>query len=353
MIYLIGVTNNIPSLNGLEGSPREENSSNISLSDDYISHGQISITNDEMFAKYFFEGDGTVDSPFLIQGLNITTIATCILICNTSKYVLISDCWLKSGDKMFGFYDTMGTTVLSAVNVSSGILVYSVLPNTISITNNVFVEGTQAVSAHSLNGILITDNIVYDTRILSFDVTNIQLINNEFHDGSIDVLYFNDSEINSNSFFEGGIYVMHSFNLTIHGNYAKGGYRGIYLRDSDFNLIAWNILINQEYGLTLAASHHNIIHHNTFINNTQQAVDMGAYNIWYDSETLEGNWWSDYNGTGVYTFDYDATDYYPLTFPEEDSNLIEVIALIVTLTLVIVGFSTVTILYLRKRKNLV
>ncbi|MHA1911368.1 MAG: NosD domain-containing protein [Candidatus Kariarchaeaceae archaeon] len=348
VIHLISVTYYIPlPSNGLVGNPREENSSNISLSGDYISHGQISITSDEMFAKYDFEGAGTADSPFLIQGLNITTTATCILICNTSKHVLISDCWLKSGDEFFGFYP-------SGVNVSSGILVYSIAPNTISIVNNVFVEGVQAVSAHSLNGIFLSDNIVYDTRIISFDATNVQIVNNEFHNGTIEVQYLNDSEIRSNSCFEGGIHILKSFNITIHGNFAKDGDRGIYLFYTHNNLITWNNLINNEYGLSLAFSHNNLIHHNTFINNSRmQAGNFGSNNIWYDPETLEGNWWSDYNGTGVYTFDYGATDYYPLIFPEEDSNLFEVIALIITLTLVIVGLSTAIILYLKKRQNMV
>ena len=59
-----------------------------------------------------------------------------------------------------------------------------------------------------------------------------------------------------------------------------------------------------------------IIHHNIFINNgaTVQAYDEGTDNIWYDIETNEGNYWSEWSGTGEYLIDGSSgsIDPYPL-----------------------------------------
>jgi parallel beta-helix repeat protein len=311
------------------------------LSEDYVPHDRISITSDEMFSKYDFPGEGTTDSPFLIQGLNITTISTCIFIQNTSKHVLITNCWLKSGDENFGNF-----------NVSTGIYIYNVTANTVSVSNNILIEGRQAVHVKKSNGVLISDNNLFDTRILTDYADNIQILNNELNQGYILIMYTNHSEIKSNLCFGGGIDIWYSFNLTIYDNLAQNAYDGIYLFDTHNSLITWNKLINNEDGIVLAFSSNNLVHHNTFTNNTDdQAVDIGSNNTWYDPETLEGNWWSDYNGTGVYTFNYDATDYYPLLPLEESSKPFELITIIVVVSLVILGLSTAVIVYLRKRNS--
>ncbi len=52
--------------------------------------------------------------------------------------------------------------------------------------------------------------------------------------------------------------------------------------------------------------------HNAFINNswqdldveyTSQAFDWGQNNNWYNDISLEGNYWSDWSGIGVYELD--------------------------------------------------
>ncbi len=96
---------------------------------------------------------------------------------------------------------------------------------------------------------------------------------------------------------------------------------GIYLVLSDECSIIWNIVdFNRDYGVYLERSNENIVHHNTFIANglyydrPSQAYDDGSNNQWYDSSTLEGNYWSDYTGSGDYEIDGNAetTDPYPL-----------------------------------------
>ena len=65
----------------------------------------------------------------------------------------------------------------------------------------------------------------------------------------------------------------------------------------------------------------NFIHHNNFIDNNlndtfnSQAYDDSTNTRWYDSRTHEGNYWSDWNGTGPYALDGSAHsfDLYPLS----------------------------------------
>ena len=76
---------------------------------------------------------------------------------------------------------------------------------------------------------------------------------------------------------------------------------------------------NVEYGIVLWGDD-NVVHHNTFVDNniggSSQAFDGGTNNVWYDISTLEGNFWSDYDGDGNYTMDGVGTaDLYPLLEP--------------------------------------
>lgn len=74
-----------------------------------------------------------------------------------------------------------------------------------------------------------------------------------------------------------------------------------------------------DFGLELAGSNNNIVHHNIFIannfNGTVNAIDEGSGNIWFDEKTLEGNFWDTWSGDGVYniTGSANSIDPYPLS----------------------------------------
>ena len=83
---------------------------------------------------------------------------------------------------------------------------------------------------------------------------------------------------------------------------------------------------NLKYGVKLESNGFNIIHNNNFTDNmyegSSQAYDDGFRNTWYDTETMEGNYWSDYDGTGNYSIDGSAgsVDLYPFEEHEESST---------------------------------
>ena len=130
---------------------------------------------------------------------------------------------------------------------------------------------------------------------------------------------------------------------------------GIMLSYSDYCLITYNLLQeNYGYGIYLyEMCEHNIIHHNSFIDNNQggtsQACDYGNNNIWFDSTINEGNWWSDWTGSPSYPIDGSANsiDPFPLGEPAV-SEFTQISGIIITLFL---SLALIPLL-LRKKKGI-
>ncbi|MGC9061093.1 MAG: hypothetical protein ACP5JR_07695, partial [Thermoplasmata archaeon] len=82
----------------------------------------------------------------------------------------------------------------------------------------------------------------------------------------------------------------------------------------------------------------NIIHHNNFWQNNGagkgvsgncQAYDSVGGNFWYNNTAQEGNYWSNWNGSGAYPIDggAGASDNYPLSNPTHELSNITAIAM--------------------------
>jgi len=97
---------------------------------------------------------------------------------------------------------------------------------------------------------------------------------------------------------------------------------GIYNR-----VIGNSLLRSQTAGLIIESAQNNTIHHNNFVNNTQQVRFIGSAltNFWNTSSFAEGNYWSDYKGNDVNkdgigdspytTIASGNTDFHPLIGP--------------------------------------
>lgn len=143
---------------------------------------------------------------------------------------------------------------------------------------------------------------------------------------------------------------------------------GISLANSNFCVITYNLLENNKaFGVFLDSdSDDNIIHHNNFIDNNlddilvgifdgfSQAFDHGTDNTWYDTETLIGNYWSDWSGTGSYVIDglADASDPYPQSellnppvFSEPNNSDMQILVLVLGLAIIPIS------LIIRKRSK--
>ncbi|MHA2291531.1 MAG: right-handed parallel beta-helix repeat-containing protein [Candidatus Hodarchaeales archaeon] len=111
----------------------------------------------------------------------------------------------------------------------------------------------------------------------------------------------NNSSITGNSACENtdGFYLWESTNNNITGNTAceNTGGDGFSLWNSNNNTVIRNdILYNNQYGILLSDSSHNLLYLNIFIKNIiePQAYDLTGENSWTNSS--HGNYWSDYSG---------------------------------------------------------
>ena len=117
---------------------------------------------------------------------------------------------------------------------------------------------------------------------------------------------------------------------------------------------------NGEYGIQLSDdSDNNAIHHNSFFANGQnnlknsQACDNGTYNLWYDETLLEGNYWSDYSGTGSYLISGSAaaSDPYPFLTGEQVIRRYFPLLLRIGLFFFVVGLLVVVLFLIRRSKS--
>ena len=145
---------------------------------------------------------------------------------------------------------------------------------------------------------------------------------------------------------------------------------GIAIRASNFMFISFNHFEdNSQHGLAIiSASSFSFIHHNTFIDNSKESIytitddrtgttesqgyDEGNQNMWHDASTGHGNWWSDWDGVGVYEIDGSANsiDLYPQQIDQNGETTSETsLSMISSITLLL--FSTLVIIIRKFNKQ--
>ncbi len=266
----------------------------------------IEIGSDSDFDTNGILGEGTEESPYIIENLKIKTsgyFSRAIYIHDTTSHFVIRNCIIEHG--------------------YFGIWVSDVTDYTPQIFNNTCVgttnEGIGIVVA-DFNGGVITENTCMNSG------------------QGIRTIYANFISISENKI-------------------SNCVFQGINIHHSHFNNITYNVIKNcTDFSVALVGSitFNNSVHHNNFINNakketynidgelsglmTSQAYDDGFLNTWYEEKTKTGNQWSDYSGEGPYTIDGSAlsVDKYPNKVETERSSLnlgIEVTSLISLLSL--------------------
>jgi parallel beta-helix repeat protein len=203
----------------------------------------------------------------------------------------------------------------SVVNCDNGILAYLLGGNHL-IRNNIVTSCQHGIFVQGS-----FDNVIGDNT----------LTKNNF---SITLQFCSGNIIDSNnvSYNIKGIYLYTSMNNTLtRNNIANNEEWGILMiLTSTKNTIVKNNVVGNDYGIYCSDSYENVYHHNNFIANHHQAYFSGYIlepNLWHDSLSQEGNYWSDYDGTdtnedGVgdsgYRIDKNNRDDHPLmgTFSE-------------------------------------
>jgi len=116
---------------------------------------------------------------------------------------------------------------------------------------------------------------------------------------------------NDSSQYFAGIHLERASHCNITGNNITDDWVGIGIFDSDSNFVFGNNIAGNQGGIVLFGSG-NMIFHNSFVNNTLFQASVGfcdscpvqPTSSWDDGYPSGGNYWSDYNGTDVYSGPY-------------------------------------------------
>ena len=245
-----------------------------------------------------------------------------------------------------------------------GIDLYSSSNN--NITNNNCSYNWDDIYLYSSSNNNITNNNCSGNSTYGIDLessSNNTITNNNCSDNGVGIYLFvsSNNTITNNhcSDNRNGIYLLVSSNTITNNNCSGNSEEGIFLGSSSNNTITYNTFYqNTKYAINITyGSTGNTIHHNNFWQNNGagkglsgncQAYDSGTGNIWCDNTTKEGNYWSNWDGSGWGTpnaypiaGDAGAYDMYPLTNPTPELS---------PLTLILVALGLLCVAALRKRK---
>ena len=280
-----------------------------------------------------------------------------IFINCTNLTVSSQELWNTTG---LTFYYCRNLMVLENIinfSAESGISLYycdyTTLDNNICTYNKM----RGAIAYASNNSIFINNTFSYNAQrglVTQFSYNNTATLNQCNFNMNVGISGGQDLQINiikNNCSNNGiaGIEIGRSLNVTISNNTLTGSKFGLTTGAPRFFNISFNEISNNNigiqfagkaefgfsenctiyrnlisdnlnYGIVIYNGKFNSIHHNSFINNNQgtiQAFDSGFSNLWYDSITEKGNFWSDFSGIGTYTIAGPALaeDLYPLLTP--------------------------------------
>jgi parallel beta-helix repeat protein len=277
--------------NNLVGNQLNFKVSGDSLSD-FLQDIDLSSTVDGKFMRYLINCTDLVVNPSTFDNTGYIALVNCYNI-------TVENFSLENSELLVAF--TQNSSIIGNTITGGGIeLTYSSFVNS---TGNIIADGESGVSIHHSNNNTVAKN---------------SIVQNKDH----------------------GIYLLASSYNTIFFNDVKDCRIGVELRESSNNNTVFgnNITDNEYYGFLLCYSSYNKIFHSNFINNGWQAICSQyplplCLNDWDNGYPSGGNYWSDYNGTDLYsgtrpqsengsdgigdTFynSYGAVDRYPLMQP--------------------------------------
>jgi len=362
-------------------------------------HAPIHISGNDDFASQAanesWPGDGTEQNPYIIAGYEIDANGGtyCIWIENTDVWFIVRDCkvWNATntasepyGTGIYLYNVSHGTLANNNCSGNSKYGIYLGSSSNNTLTNNICFANSWSGGISLASGIFLassnsnhirnnncssnSDNGIY----LEYSSNN-KIMNNTCSQNShsgIRVEYSSNNIIDNNTCFSNnirGIYTSDS-NTTLNNNSCYSNGCGMEITGSQIIIMHNNCSCNYGVGIDLYTSNsviayndlyrnggyaikcggtHNQIHHNNFIENNgatgsaipySQCEDFRGDNLWYDPETKEGNYWSNWNGKGAYKIDGYGEDIYPLEHKIGEESLewlYWLIAVIVIIAIVI------------------
>lgn len=171
-----------------------------------------------------------------------------------------------------------------------------------SIINNTIITNTKVTG--SLQGIRLWNSsncVLANNHIFPY--------NNSYEESggnAIRIFYSDENTITKNmiSSHIAGIHLSLSENNVVSSNILENNWYGVRLHDSINNTIVANNISDNVQGVYIVSYYdpcvNNLIYHNNFVNNTNQATPHTHINIWNSGYPSGGNYWNDYNGSDLY-----------------------------------------------------
>ena len=359
----------------------------------------IIIQGDNDLTSLGLLGDGSQESPFLLDGLTITSNSDepCISVNDITLHLIISNCVLTGYE-----IPTHPYSVIHINNVSSSVIVQDCIVNTYGFYGVLIQRSTSVTvedcTINPLDDVEIGISVHNSTDITlsRCDVgTQYIYISDDFLDyfgitSNVTVYDCQSGGITIGSFVTGqceiydctitgeGIVISGPFPYvpeecvyttpTIHDNVIDGSSRGIHFLgngmefysntvknceniamtiEGNHSLIHNNTIQDNRRGIQLTGlSYDNHIYYNNFINNVEyNAMDSGTNNQ-FDDGVSAGNYWDDIGEAETYTIDGPAgsIDRWPLSSPISgngqtpyDMNTTLVITGVAIASIVVVG----------------
>ncbi|MFX0183655.1 MAG: right-handed parallel beta-helix repeat-containing protein [Candidatus Hodarchaeota archaeon] len=264
----------------------------------YIPHSPILISSDSHFVSQGFSGSGTINDPYRIENLNITTSnGDLISISDITVYFCIQN------NKLDGL--TTATSGISLSNVQHA-----------TIENNSIHSNWDGIKATNISNAIFFNNSIYSNArfgVFLTKVTNCTLASNTIHDNLVNGVQLKDSyktTISSNTiynhqygeYFHSSILLDNSSSTLITNNSLFNNHYGInFLNSADDNLITNNTIYgNQEYGIRLEYVSKNMIEFNTIIDNLLYGIQI---TIGSNDNTIQFNNFKDNNDGSIQASD--------------------------------------------------
>jgi len=329
---------------------------NIVSSDDCILFNNTATESRDGFYLYFSEGNTLANNTAIdnSDSFSIHSVSNILLVNNTAINSSETDYRLTYADNC-----TLANNTATSNSFNFN-MYYSdncILENNTVWGAGLIIKGdTQSNWLHSilgnnLNGkplayISNTNAIVIDgsqfSQLILVNCTNANIKNEVFDMGTVglqiayctECIFTNNTITNS---VENGFYLYHSDNCTLTNNTASDNsnngfflagsnnctvtnntamnnvHDGFYLGNSNDCTLTDNTAIGNFYGIVLESSGNRLFLNKIGPNSEENAVDNGLANTW-DDNISKGNYWSDWNGIGVYQIPGSAgsVDRYPL-----------------------------------------
>lgn len=159
------------------------------------------------------------------------------------------------------------------------------------------------------------------------------------------------------------VFVWGGNNSIITENKLEDNYSGLYLGYDSQNTILKNNITGSTYTAIALWNSSNRLYCNNFVDNeVQVSVIDHCINIWDNGE--KGNFWSDYNGLGIYVINENNIDHYPLSQsvdihsvapsqtvdPEQNPVQTQTIIVIAVVAVMVIAIATLSI-YRRHQKT--